>query len=135
MDYLTKTFSTNEMEEMFEQLFGEKEVILFGECYGPKIQKVGELYRNDCSFILFDIQIYDLYLEYTNVINIATALGIDVVPIVLIGTISQAVEFVKQHPMSTIGSAPMEGLVGRPKIELYDRFGKRLIVKIKACDF
>ena len=29
----------------------------------------------------------------------------------------------------------MEGLVGRPAIELYDRFGNRVIVKIKVRDF
>jgi hypothetical protein len=50
------------------------------------------------------------------------------------GTIEEAVEFVKTKPMSTIGTAPMEGLVGRPKMELRDRAGKRVIVKIKVKD-
>lgn len=38
-------------------------------------------------------------------------------------------------PKSTIGTAPMEGLVGRPVVELKDKNGKRLIVKVKVCDF
>jgi hypothetical protein len=37
--------------------------------------------------------------------------------------------------MSTIGKTSMEGLVGRPLVELFDRRGGRIIVKIKVCDF
>ncbi len=135
MNRLNDIFMNTAMEELFEQMFGDKEVILFGEGYGPKIQKVGELYRPDVDFILFDILIGDIYLERINVQYIATSLGIDVVPIIFRGTIDEAVEFVKSKPQSSIGTAPMEGLVGRPEVEVRDRTGNRLIVKIKACDF
>lgn len=135
MNRLNDIFTNNTMEEMFEQMFGEKEVILFGEGYGSKIQKVGDKYRNDVDFILFDIMINDVYLSRLNVERIAKALGVDVVPIVLTGSIFEAVEFVKTNPDSTIGTAKMEGVVGRPKLEMIDRLGKRLIVKIKVCDF
>ena len=43
LEYLNATFGGNENEEIFEQMFGDKEVILFGEGYGPKIQKGGGL--------------------------------------------------------------------------------------------
>lgn len=132
---LNDIFNNDIMEEMFEQMFGEKEVILFGEGYGNKIQKVGSLYREDVDFILFDIMVNGMYLSRLNVESIANSLGIDIVPIVLEGSISDAVEFVKTHPNSTIGQAPMEGVVGRPKVEVRDRQGNRLIVKIKYCDF
>ena len=56
-------------------------------------------------------------------------------PIVLTGTINDAVEFIKSCPKSTIGTANMEGVVGRPKIEMRDRCGNRIIVKIKVKDF
>lgn len=135
MDRLNELFSNDTTEELFEQLFGEKEVILFGEGYGTKIQKVGNLYRSDVSFILFDVMVEDMYLARNNVESIATSLGVEVVPIVLEGTISDAVEFVKNRPNSMIGQAPMEGVVGRPKVELLDRRGNRLIVKVKVCDF
>ena len=49
--------------------------------------------------------------------------------------IQAGVEFVKMHPKSTMGTADMEGLVGRPKVEMRDRCGKRVIVKIKWEDF
>ena len=132
---LNDIFNNDIMEEMFEQMFGEKEVILFGEGYGSKIQKVGSLYREDVDFILFDIMVNGMYLSRLNVESIANSLGIDIVPIVLEGSISDAVEFVKTHPNSTIGQAPMEGVVGRPKVEVRDRQGNRLIVKIKYRDF
>lgn len=132
---LQAMFLNNETEELFEQMFGEKEVILFGEGYGNKIQKVGNLYSTGVHFILFDVMVNGMYLARNNVESIATSLGVDVVPIVLEGSISDAVEFVKKHPNSTIGQAPMEGVVGRPKIEILTRSGERLIVKIKVCDF
>ena len=43
--------------------------------------------------------------------------------------------FVKTKPWSTIGKAKMEGIVGRPMIELKDRMGKRVIVKVKVRDY
>lgn len=134
LEYLNKTFSTQEVEQLFEQVYGEKQVILFGEGYGYKIQNGGN-YRNDVSFILFDVMIGENYQERQWVEETAAMLGIDVVPIVLEGTIEEAIEFVKTHPKSTIGTAFMEGVVGRPAVELRDRTGKRIIVKIKYSDF
>lgn len=134
LSYLTETFKTSEAEQIFEEKFGEIPVMLFGEGYGPKIQK-GHLYRNDVSFILFDVFICDNYQSRSTVEDIAKALGIDIVPIIFEGTIQEAVDFVKKNPNSTMGTAKMEGLVGRPKIELRDRCGNRVIVKIKYEDF
>ena len=134
LSYLIETFKTSEAEQIFEEKFGETPVMLFGEGYGPKIQK-GHLYRNDVSFILFDILICDNYQSRSTVEDIAKAFGIDIVPIIFEGTIQEAVDFVKKNPNSTMGTAKMEGLVGRPKIELRDRCGNRVIVKIKWEDF
>lgn len=134
LEYLNKTFSTQEVEQLFEQVYGDKQVILFGEGYGYKIQNGGN-YRNDVSFILFDVMIGENYQERQWVEETAVMLGIDVVPIVLEGTIEEAIEFVKKHPKSTVGTAFMEGVVGRPAVELRDRTGKRIIVKIKYSDF
>ena len=135
MNKLIELFGGEETEELFEQTFGEKEVILFGEGYGTKIQGVGGDYRSDVSFILFDVLIGENYQPRSVVEDIATRFGVEIVPVVLVGTIQDAVDFVKKHPCSTIGTAMMEGVVGRPKLELRDRCGKRIIVKIKWNDF
>lgn len=135
MNYLIGVFGGEDAEQVFEQKFGETEVTLYGEGYGPKIQAVGAKYRADVSFILFDVLIGDMWLTRDSVVDIALAFDINVVPIVLIGTLAEAVDLMKQKPMSTFGTAPMEGVVGRPMIELLDRRGRRVIVKIKARDF
>ena len=131
---LMDLFMNNETEELFEQKFGENEVILFGEGYGCKIQNGGD-YRSDVGFILFDVMIRDHYQPRESVEDIARCFGLEVVPVVLRGTIQEAVDFVKTQPASTIGTAKMEGVVGRPKVELQDRCGKRVIVKVKVRDF
>lgn len=134
---LNELFGGTINEEMFEQKFGEMNVILFGEGYGPKIQKVGGLYRDNVSFILFDVYLSDqnLWLKRDAVEDIAKSFGIDVVDIVLTGTLQEAIDFVKTKPKSHIGTANMEGLVCRPTVELLDRMGRRVITKIKVCDF
>lgn len=138
LDRLMELFGGDVNEELFEQTFGEKQAILFGEGYGKKIQKCGAEYNQDgVDFILFDVYMPDsgLWLERVNVQDIARKFGVAVVPIVLTGTIDEAIEFVKGHPDSTIGTAKMEGVVGRPAVEVRDRRGKRMIVKIKYNDF
>ena len=134
MDYLSATFLTPEVEELFEQTYGEKDVMLFGEGYGAKIQNGGD-YRSDVSFILFDVLIGDNWQSREWVEATAKMFGIDVVPIVLEGTTGDGIDYVMQHNNSTIGNAVMEGVVGRPKVEIKDRLGNRIIVKIKWKDF
>lgn len=135
---LNELFGGNVNEELFEQKFGETKVILFGEGFGRKIQKGGGNYiPNGVDFILFDVYLpdSDLWLRRDGIEDIAQAFGIRVVPVVLIGTVAEAVEYVKGHPKSTIGTAMMEGVVGTPTYGLKDRLGKRIITKVKVCDF
>ena len=132
---LNAMFGGDTNEELFEQTFGSKNVILFGEGYGKKIQKCGADYRGDVSFILFDVWVDGIWLERENVESIAKIFGIDVVPVIMTSTLTEAVEYVKKKPQSTIGCAPMEGLVCRPVVDVLDRLGKRIIVKVKARDF
>lgn len=137
MNKLIEMFGGETNEELFEQKFGETQVILFGEGYGAKIQKGGGNYRSDVSFILFDVYLpeQNLWLKRDALEDISKTFGIDVVPIVLTGTMQEAVDFVKQKPKSTIGVADMEGLVCKPVVDMLDRMGRRVIVKVKVRDF
>lgn len=137
MNKLIEMFGGETNEELFEQKFGETQVILFGEGYGAKIQKGGGNYRSDVSFILFDVYLpeQNLWLKRDALEDISKTFGIDVVPIVLTGTMQEAVDFVKQKPKSTIGVAEMEGLVCKPEVDMLDRMGRRVIVKVKVRDF
>ena len=133
---LRDLFGTNEAEQLFEQMFGEKEVILFGEGYGAKIQKGGGNYIPDgVNFILFDVMIGNNYQPRETVDQIARAFSVPSVPVIGHGPLAEAEAFVRTNPRSRIGNCEMEGLVCRPCIELRDRCGNRLIVKIKAKDF
>lgn len=135
-NFLFATFGGPVNEQMFEQTFDGTHVILYGEGYGSKIQNGGN-YRDDVSFILFDVYFpdQDLWLKRDAVENIAMSFGIDAVPIIFTGTIQDAIDYVKTAPQSRFGTAKMEGLVGRPAVEVRDRRGNRVITKIKVRDF
>ena len=134
---LNEIFGAPEAEELFEQTYGDKEVILFGEGYGGKIQGCGRGYRPNESFILFDVLIGENYQSREWVEKTAQMFGIKTVPVLFTGTIRDGIKFVCSHPKSNVaeGDIYMEGVVGRPKVELKDRCGNRVIVKIKWNDF
>lgn len=134
---LEELFGGEVNEQIFEEHFGEKQVILYGEGYGAKIQKGGGLYCKDNGFILFDVEINGKMLEYDALYGIAQYFGIPVVPTVKIGTIYDGLAYVKSRPNSVISEEPkeMEGVVGKPLVDLMDASGKRVVVKIKARDF
>lgn len=134
MNRLIELFGGDVNEEMFEQKFGDKNVMLIGEGYGAKIQN-GSSYREDNDFILFDVLINDNYLSRENVKDIANYFNIDVVPTIMIGKLEDGINWVKTKPKSKIGTANSEGLVARPLVELKDKNGNRVIVKIKVRDF
>lgn len=132
---LEELFGGEDNEQLFEQKFGETEVILFGEGYGEKIQTNG--YIDGVDFILFDVMIGTNYQPRESVEDIAKYFGLKIVPIVLEGTLQDGIEYVRKNRNSTIAmkGAPLEGIVGRTKIETQTRTGKRNIVKIKCRDF
>ena len=136
MNRLNERFGGEENAQLFEQLFGEREIILFGEGFGAGIQKVGKAYKADgVDFILFDLLIGNNYQPRDSVERCAQSFGIGIVPIVGEGTLEEAVAFVRGNPRSTLGDIEMEGVVCRPKVELRDRGGERVICKIKWHDF
>ena len=133
---LFELFGGETNEQLFEQKFGEKRVMLFGEGYGNGIQK-GRAYSEKQEFILFDVKINDNWQPRECVEDIANYFDVKVVPIIVEGTLNDGVAFIKTKPLSNVAQKEyvMEGIVGRPKIELNDRCSNRAIVKIKVKDF
>ncbi len=132
IDHLRDTFLP--LQDKFYNLFKDN-VCLYGEGYGAKIQKGGGNYRDDQSFVLFDIKIGNWWLQRDDIFNIAEKLGIDTVPNVGCGTLYDAIDIVKNGLVSKWGDFLAEGIVARPKIELRARNGKRIITKVKYRDF
>lgn len=141
------TFLLESIEEMglrerlptvFEELRGE--VVLYGEGYGNKIQKVGSRYIPDgTSFALFDVYFpsSNLYLDRDGVTGISLKLEIPE-PHYFENryTLREAVDVVKSKPKSWFADEMhLEGVILRPLCELNDRRGQRIITKLKVRDF
>lgn len=123
-------------EQFFEQLFGDKEVYIFCEGFGKGIQSGGE-YSSFVDLMVYDIQVDGLWLDRPQMMDLALKLTLRVVPQLLIGTLQEAIDYVKKTEFSSIGTGkqPFEGVVGRPLFTLKDGYNERLIVKIKRKDF
>lgn len=120
---------------LLQTKFGDSGVVLYGEGYGPKIQKGGGKYRDDVSFVLFDVMINGVFLERHNVEDVASYLGLDIVPIRFHGTLHDGIELCRSGFTSDWGDFRAEGLIAKPTVPMNDRFGNRIITKIKCEDF
>ena len=127
---LIETFPT----EKFESL--DEELCLYGEGYGVKIQKGGGNYIPDgVNFVLFDVKVGDWWLKREDIEDIANKFPISVVPIIGEGTLDKLALMCEEGFNSQWGDFIAEGVVARPKVELRDRAGHRIITKLKHKDF
>lgn len=108
---------------------------LYGEGYGPKIQKGGGNYGPEQDFVLFDVKVGEWWLERHNIEDVASKIGVHVVPIIGEGTLDDLVRKVQAGITSTWGNFLAEGIVARPKVELRTRKNTRIITKLKTRDF
>jgi len=134
IDKLNELFGGEVNEQLFEQTFDCGDVCLYGEGAGAKIQSGSGNY-GDATFILFDVRINDIWLQRKDVEDIAKKLGIDIVPLVVKGTLKELSDFVEKGFKSQWGDFQAEGIVIKPKVELLRRDGKRIITKIKYKDY
>jgi ATP-dependent RNA circularization protein (DNA/RNA ligase family) len=122
--------------ERFATLYPDTSMCLYGEGYGAKIQR-GKRYKPDgVDFVLFDVRVGAVWLERRDVEDVANKLGVGVVPFFGGGTLCDAIDTVKSGDLkSRWGDFQAEGLVMRPRVEMLDRCGNRIITKIKCKDF
>lgn len=130
LEALDELFTVNRFAEVFDG-----PAVLYGEGYGPKIQKGGGNYRDDPSFVLFDVNVGGWWLERENVEDISRKFDIGVVPVIGKGRIDDMVHLAAEGFKSTWGDFQAEGIVARPETELRTRSGHRVITKIKCKDF
>lgn len=132
---LQDTFANNKMKECFPDA---DHVCLYGEGYGKKIQKGGNYLPDRADFILFDVKIDEWWLTREANEDIANKLNIKVVPVIGVWKLEQAIEYVRNGFRSIIAHNKeyiAEGLIMKPKTELFNRRGERIITKIKHKDF
>lgn len=137
LEAFNKNVTYENVEDAIKEVNHGK-VNVFGEGYGAKIQKGGNYISNDCGFILFDVTVDGMFLLRESLEDIASKLGIPIVPLIGYMTIDEAIEFVKKGFKSTIAENKdydAEGLVLKTPMGLLNRKGERIITKIKTCDF
>lgn len=129
---LKETFK--EAEIIFEQNFGNKEVILFMECFGGKVQgSKGRKWYNevDESLIGFDVMIEGKYLDRKYIKDIFALFNVPSVELKVFNSLNEILETVKEKTLHP--DRYFEGYVATPLIPLLDSNGNRIFVKIK-CD-
>lgn len=118
-----------------DELFGDKTVVLYGEGYGGKIQKM-KGYGSESKFILFDVFVNGYWLKREDIEDIAKSLEIDIVPFLGLMTVEEIIELVRQGFESKIGQVyPCEGIIAKTNPILFDNKNDRLIFKLKHSDF
>lgn len=140
---LFSMFSVEKMKEVFWRDDVPVAAVLYGEGYGAGIQKSGGNYRKDKSFRLFDVLIDGKWwLDWDNTKDIAGKLGIKTVPYCGRWTLEQIIENVKEGVPSNCALEDSgndkfisEGIVGRTIEPLFDKRGRRLIIKLKTRDY
>ena len=135
IEVLQDAFTNEKMKEVFPDA---DNVCLYGEGYGKKIQKGGNYLPDRADFILFDVKVGDWWLTREANEDVAIKLNIGVVPIIGTWKLKKAIEYVKNGFKSTIAHNKdyvAEGLIMKPKTELFNRRGERIITKIKHNDF
>lgn len=116
-----------------------KGACLYGEGCGNSIQPNGDNYGECQNFVLFDVLIDDIWLSRENINDIAIRFDIKSVPIIETAPLTHveklfSPENVEKLLISTFGDFMAEGIVARPKIELKNRLGERIITKLKCSD-
>jgi ATP-dependent RNA circularization protein (DNA/RNA ligase family) len=123
--------------ELFKEF--EQEVTLYGEGVGKKIKKDSHLYLpegQDYGFILFDVEIGGYLVDIAAVTEIASRMGVPRATIMIVGSLDDAEKLVKIGFVSSFSSKKMaEGLVIKTPMPVYNKYGKRIITKLKYVDF
>lgn len=126
---------------MFGVKLEESPIYIYGEFFGKGVQKAGGNYDKDGKrFAIFDICVQGWWVPIDMLNDYAQKLGLDVAPYLGQMTIDEAEEMVKtgfktRVPNVTNPDFMEEGIVARPVIPIKDPRGKRIIVKIKSCDY
>lgn len=127
--------------------FIDSSVTLFGEGYGPTIQKGGGKYRlYSPSFRLFDVLYGRLWLTRRAVADVAVKLGVRKAPVVECeNMVWNGFEFITEQVKEGFDSlvakedggtgCKVEGVVARSEPLLLDRMGRRVMWKLKTKDF
>jgi hypothetical protein len=127
--------------DMYRVTLEEVPVYIYGEYFGAGIQKCGSRYiQNGNAFRVFDIKQQGWWTPKDVRDSLCKGLGLDTVPFLGIMTLKEIEDkvrggFTTQFEGAADPTMIEEGIVARPVIPLCDGSGKRIIVKVKYCDY
>ena len=142
--YLNKDFYGDEVtpdkDDIYAVMVEEVPVYIYGEFFGKKIQAGGNYDKDKNRFSIFDICQQGWYVPIDMLNDYAQKLGLDVAPYLGQMTIDEAEAMVMEGFKTHVPDAANpdyleEGIVARPVVPIKDPRGKRIIVKIKTCDY
>lgn len=142
LQVLFPMFPAEKMKEVFWLDGKPVAAVLYGEGYGAGIQKGGGNYNANKSFRLFDVLIDGKWwLDWENTCDVAAKLGIKTAPFLGTWTLEKIVATVREGVGSVVAreegvpGTMAEGVVGRTVEPLFDKRGRRLIIKLKTRDY
>ena len=139
-------FNQEDLNNRFVTL-GQNDIIVFGEVYGGKCQKMSKTYGDKLAFVGFDVKISDIWLNVLNAKDVCDKLGLDFVYFKRIPAEVSVIDAERDAPSEQAfknGCAIREdqstwkireGVVLRPLEELRDNRGDRVISKHKRPEF
>jgi hypothetical protein len=139
----TKLFDADGLKEKLAALFTERkgEVVIYGEAYGGKQQKMAHTYGDKLCFIAFDVAMNEKWLNVPEADALVKQLGLEFVPYRLIGNSMEEIDAERNKPSEIAvrrgitESKIKEGVVLRPEEEAVDEYGDRIIAKHKNAEF
>lgn len=147
--------SGGESHERFKALFDEpalaakfaerflegESVVVYGEAYGGKCQRMSKTYGVELRFVAFEVKVGDVFLAVPQAFEFVTFLGLQFVDFVEIPTTMDAINAERDKPSTQAvrngieESKIREGIVLRPPFECVMNNGKRVMAKHKREEF
>ncbi len=127
--------------DMYRVTLEEVPVYIYGEYFGTGIQKCGSRYiQNGNAFRVFDIKQQGWWTPKDVRDSLCKGLGLGTVPFLGIMALKEIEDkvrsgFTTQFEGAADPTMIEEGIVARPVIPLCNGSGKRIIVKVKYCDY
>jgi hypothetical protein len=117
------------VRDLLESQRQHRRVVLFGEVFGSKIQRVNYGLKDAIAFRAFDLLLDGRYLDYDAFMEVMAQFAIPTMPVVATGEYS--LDFVRRHAggKSLLADHGREGVVVRPLKERTDPTVGRVILK------
>jgi hypothetical protein len=133
-------FDSELLIRLFTENFNNINLVIYGEAFGGKMQKMSKTYGANLQFIVFDVKIDDVWTTVLAAENIATKLGLEFVPYNRIPTTLEDIDAERDRDSEVairrgLGSHIREGVVLRPLFECCKSNGDRVICKHKREEF